>query len=253
MVVLMRGRVNVQCQCQFAVPLQTCTLLVTFKGLLEVAISILRCITFGFLLDTLALASNKDLMLAWLIFFARERRVARCQTWVTTDTELLSTRLSAGLFTFSRAMTLLLTSMCATLETPPTKFAAPDFVQPTRLVLHSVFSTQARFSCEKWALGAAFLVHVTVVSNLRMAAGLWTFALETTRWRLRAARQRRLQNRTATVTADLIKNGIPTGSASAFVTEFLTAMIRVAAFERAAAASSTNVLRLESLVWLSRY
>jgi len=73
MVVIMGCSINIEGQSQFAISLQACTLIVAFQRLLEIALATLGRIASRLLLDTLALASNKDLMLARLVLFARER------------------------------------------------------------------------------------------------------------------------------------------------------------------------------------
>jgi hypothetical protein len=118
--------------------------------------------------------------------------VAWSQAWVTANTELFTTGLSAWFFALSGSMTLLLTLVGTTLQSPSADLAAANLVQPTWLVLEYALTTQARLGRQKSTLGTWLVVSVASVIQLRMAAVLGSLALEATWWRLRAAGQRGL-------------------------------------------------------------
>lgn len=178
-------RVNVERKCQNAITLQSCTFFVALEHLFQITVAVTRSIALGFLLDSLAFAGNEDLVWAWLLFFARLREMAGCQARVATNTELFATCLSAGVFTFSRPVALLLAFVCPTFERTSADLTAAYLSQPTWLILQNTLATQTRLGCQKSALGAWLVVLMAAVVQLRMTAILGSLALEATRRRLR--------------------------------------------------------------------
>lgn len=101
---------------------------------------------------------------------------------MTTHTELLPTGLSAGFFTLSGSMALLLAFVCAALESPTADLATADFVQPAWLVLENTLATQTRFGGQESTFRTSLVVLVAAVVQLRMATILGSLTLETA-WR----------------------------------------------------------------------
>jgi hypothetical protein len=139
------------------------------------------------LFDSLALASDKDLVLARLFFLASRRKVTSRHAWVTAYSELFPTCLLARLFTLAGTMALLLTLVSATPKSFSTNVSATDIRKPAWLVLQHVLATQTGLSSQKWAFRAAFFVSVAVVTHLRMTTVFGTLAREAAWGRLRTA------------------------------------------------------------------
>jgi hypothetical protein len=83
----------------------------------------------------LALASDEDLVLTRLLFFAWNWRMASGHARMTANAELLAARLRAGLLAFSGAVALLLALVRTTSQTLPAHFATAHLGEPARLVL----------------------------------------------------------------------------------------------------------------------
>ena len=228
-------RVDIECQRKLAVALKTCTLFVALQRLLVVAFARLRGIALGFLLDPLTIASDDDLVLARLVFLARLREVTRSHIGMATRTEFLAASLLTRLFALASTVTLLLAFVDTTLQHASADLTTTDLAEPAGLVLDDVLATHTRLSCQVRTLGAILFVSVTSMANLRVAAAFRSLAGETTRGWPSTTRKRGLQNGTSTIAADLVEDGIPARAARSLVTEFLTTMLRVAAFQLATA------------------
>lgn len=237
--------IDIQRQCELAVALKTCALLIALQCLLAVAFAGPRGVTLRFLLDPLTLASNDDLVLTGPIFFARLREVAGCHVRMTTDTQFLAASLLAGLFAFTTAVALLLALVYAALQGTTTDLAAANFAEPTRLVLDNILAAQAGLGRQVRALWAVFLVTVTIVADLRVTAALWPLTRESAWRRPSTTRERRLQHSPAAIAADLVEDRISTSTARTFVTKLLAAVLWVAAFQLATARARANVLCLK--------
>ena len=137
--------IDIERQGQIAVAFKASALIVAFESLLQVAFRIFGSTAFGLLLDTLAFASDEDLVLAGFLLFAGHGRVAESHAWVPAGIEVLSARLCARLFARSGNMALFPAFMGTTAQAFPTDIGASDFGQPARLVLERVPTTQARF------------------------------------------------------------------------------------------------------------
>lgn len=70
MIILVSSRVDVKRQGEFAVAFESRALVVALQRLIEVTRTVLGGIALCFLLDALALACHKDLVLACFVFFA---------------------------------------------------------------------------------------------------------------------------------------------------------------------------------------
>ena len=171
---------------------------------------------------------------------------------MTTYTQFFAARLVAGLFALPRTMTLLLTSVCTTLQSSTTYVTATDLLEPAWLVLERVLAAHARLGRKERALGAALIVLVTVMSDLRMSASLGPPAVEAAGWWFGTAWQRRLQYSTATMATELVEDGFATGTAGALMTQLLTTMGRVTTLQLATTWTRADMLRFEVLLRIAR-
>jgi hypothetical protein len=96
--------VNIQRKSELPIPLQTCTLLIALQALRSITLCALGSSTFRFLLDALAIASDKYLVLTWFVFLADGRHMtfelARMRAGLLLATTLLTSL--SSIFTFSR-------------------------------------------------------------------------------------------------------------------------------------------------------
>jgi hypothetical protein len=119
--------------------------------------------------------------------------------------------------------------MGTTFQRPTANLTTSDFRQPTGLILERVLSAETSLRHQEWTFGAAFVIHMAIVSNLRVTAGFRSFAIESTRRGLRTAWQRRLKDCPAAMTTDLIEDGLATSSASALMAKLEATVVRIAA------------------------
>lgn len=132
--------IHVEGQSQLVIALQACTLFVTLERLLRVAISMLGSSTLRFLLDSLAIARDKDFVLTGFVFFTDRWEVTWRHAWMPTDTQLLATGLSARLFTLSWPVALLLAFVCSTLKSLSAHVSTPDIRKPAWLILQHILA-----------------------------------------------------------------------------------------------------------------
>ena len=184
--------IDIERQRKLAVALKTCAFLVALQSLLVVAFAGLGSVAFCLLLDSLALASNDDLVLARLVFLARLWKVTGCHVRMPTDTQFFAAGLLARFFTLATTVTLFLTLVNTTLQGATTDLATTDLAEPARLVLDDVFATQTWLCRQVRAFRTVLFVTVTVVANLRVATILWSFARKSARRRPSATGKRRL-------------------------------------------------------------
>jgi hypothetical protein len=128
----------------------------------------------------LAIASNEDLALAWLLFLAGEGSVAHVLVWMTTHFLGFATLLLAGLairiFALSRPVARFTTEVRSTTQLVATYVAATHILQPALLVLESLLPAHAPLLHKKGAFGTSLIVLVTVVRHLRVATCFRAFA-----------------------------------------------------------------------------
>jgi hypothetical protein len=148
----------------------------------------------------------------------------------------------ACVFAFPRPMASPLAAVKTALQFLATELAASYIRQPARLVLQPILAAHAVLGREKRTFWAILAVQVAVVGHLRVAAYLGPPAFEHARGRLRAARQRGLQNRLSAVATDLVEHCFATRVAKSSMAQFLALV--VAAFEQPFADSSADMLRL---------
>jgi len=74
--------VDVERKCKLSIPLKSSTFLITLQRLVSITFCQLRGIAPRFLLNTLAVTRDEDLVLARLVLSARRRSVARVGAWV---------------------------------------------------------------------------------------------------------------------------------------------------------------------------
>lgn len=158
----------------------------------------------------------------------------------------LSARLSAScaveshIFAVSWSMAKLLAKMQITFELLAAWLAAPRFLKMTRLTMQLLFTAGAPLFNQEWAFGAASFLWVAVMLDRRVAAFGTSRAVETAFWRAGSARLRRLQNCSATVTANLCKDGLWAARARPTVAHLLA--IVVSTLESTSTCSDANVL-----------
>jgi hypothetical protein len=133
-------RIDLQGSSKLVVAFEARTLFVALQCLLSVPVPLLRRCAFGLLLDPLTIASNEDLVLTGLFFFAGRGEMTRRHAWMTAYTKLLATRLSAWLFTLSWAVTLLLTFMRTTSESFAAYISTTNIGKPAWLVLQNILA-----------------------------------------------------------------------------------------------------------------
>lgn len=237
--------IDIECQSKLAIALETCTLLIALQRLLTVAFAGLRGVTLSFLFDPLTVAGNDDLVLTRPFFFAQLREVARCHVRMTTDTQFPAASLLAGFLALTTAVALLLALVNTALQCTTTDLAAANFTEPTRLIFDNVLAAQARLGRQVRALGAIFLVTVTVVTYLGVPAALRPPTRKAAWRRPSTTRKRRLQHSPTAIATDLVEDGISTSTTRTFVTELLAAMLWIAAFQLATARAGANVLCLK--------
>jgi hypothetical protein len=158
----------------------------------------------------------------------------------------LLTRSTPSIFAITIPMARLGTEMRATLELSATDLSAAHVFQPALLVLETLLTTHTALLNKEGTSRASFVVHVTIVLNLRMAARLGTIALEAAWRRLSATGQRRCQNSTTTVAVDFVEDGLSTRAARTLVAKIFAEV--VAAFERSATDTGTNMLSLKAVI-----
>jgi hypothetical protein len=158
----------------------------------------------------------------------------------------LLTRSTPSIFAITLPMARLGAEMRATLELPTTDLSTAHVFQPALLVLETFLATHTALLNEERTSRTSLIVHVAIVLDLRMAARLGTIALEAAWRRLSATGQRRSQNGTTTVAVDFVEDGLSTRAAWTLVAKILAEV--VAAFERSATDTGTNVLSLKAVV-----
>lgn len=164
---------------------------------------------------------------------------------MTANAQLLAAGLPAWVLAFSRTVALLLAGMCSTFQLATADLPATHLREPTGLVLDLVLSAQACLGNEERTLRTAFIVLVAVVGDLWMATSLRSLTVESAGWRLGATWERRLDDRPAAMTAQLMEDGLAASSASALVAELLAAMVRISTLQRPATAARADVFRFE--------
>lgn len=133
----------------------------------------------------LTIAGNDDLVRAGLVFLAWIRRVAYLLTRMAAGLLGFPTRLLAlavRILAFTRPVASLATDVGAAFELAATNFTAFDIFKPALLVFQRLLAADATLFYQKWTLWARFIVLVTIMSNLRVSAALWSLALVTA-WR----------------------------------------------------------------------
>jgi len=158
----------------------------------------------------------------------------------------LMTRSTPSIFTIAISMTRLGAEMRATFELPAADLSAAHVFQPALLVLETLLATHTALFDKEGTSRAALVVHVTVVLDLRMSTCFGTIALEAAWRRLSATGQRRCQNGPTTVAVNFIENGLSTRAAGTLVAKIFAKV--VAAFERSATDTGTNVLSLKAVI-----
>ena len=184
-------------------------------------------------------------MLTRPVFFTWLREVAVRHVRVTADAQLLAASLLARFFALTATMTLLLALVYAAFQSTTADLTAADFAEPAGLVLNNILAAQAVLGGQVWALGAVFFVAVTIMTNLRVTAALWSLARETAWWWSSTTGKRRLQHCPTAIAADLVEDSVSAGAARTFVTELLAAMFGVAAFQLAITRTCAYMLCLK--------
>lgn len=141
-------------------------------------------------------------------------------------------RLSASLRTMSTrgcrilAITIsvaqLLALMQATLQHLATRTATTGFLEMARLTVQLLFPTRTPLVHQEWALGAGNVIRVTVMTNGGMTTAGSSLAVKAALGWASATWLWWLQNRPATVAANLMEYGLRTASAGSSVAHLLT-------------------------------
>jgi hypothetical protein len=178
--------IDIERECQSTVALQSGTLFVARQRLFEVTLAGLRCVASHLLLLSLTFASDEDLVGAGFVLLTSSGSVADGLVWMITGllglaTGLL-TRSTPSVFTFAFSVTRLGAEVRAALKLPATDLSTADVLQPALLVLETLLATHTALFDKEGTSGTAFVVHVTIVLDLRMPASLGTIALEAA-WR----------------------------------------------------------------------
>lgn len=158
----------------------------------------------------------------------------------------LLTRLSSSIFTFASTVAHLLAEVRAALELLSTNLSTTGIFKPALDIPEVLLAAHAALLYQKGAFWAGFIAQMTVVLDLRMAAGFGSVALVATRWWLSSTWQRRLQDSTATIAADLVKDGFPACTAWAFMAQLFANMI--ATFQRPTTGACTDMFWFEAVV-----
>lgn len=132
---------------------------------------------------------------------------------------------STSIFAFSWPVAGFRTTMKATLESLPTDFTAANIAQPTWLILQLLSPAQTRLRCKERTFRTRLLVQMAIVWNLRVAAVLLAFTLESAGRRTSTAWQWRLEYSATAGTADLVKDSFSTGVARSFVAELWAGVV----------------------------
>ena len=206
--------INVERQSKLPIALKLSTLVVAGQRFCAISFAVFRGTALHFLFLGLALTGDVYFILAWLVLFAREGGVTRMlDVWVAARLLWLTTRLLAWLpiCVFALAGTMALSTACVN---PASKLsaadlAASDISQPARLIFHSLLAAHTTLLHEERTLGARFVIQMAIVGDLRMTARLGSCAWIPARRRLGTAWQRRLQNSSSAVAAELVKDGLP--------------------------------------------
>lgn len=170
---------------------------------------------------------------------------------MTTSFQLFSAYLSAWLLTLAGAMALLLTLVKATSKQAPANLSTANLVKPTRLVLQHVLAAHACLRCQEGTIRTSNITLMTIVGCLRMRAWFRSFARESTGWWICSTRKWWLQDCSATIATDLLKDGFAAGPTCTFVAEFLTSVIGISALQLASTAARADMLCLEAVFRVS--
>lgn len=162
----------------------------------------------------------------------------------------LLTSLAVCILALSRSMARLAAKVRAASELVATNLTATDILEPTLLILEGLLPTHAPLLHKKRAFRTSLIILVAVVRHLRMTACLCSLTGVTARWWPRSARKRRMQDRTATATANLVENCLTTCTAWTFVAKLLTNMCT--AFQQTTTLSSADVLGFKHIFNRSR-
>jgi hypothetical protein len=178
--------IDIERECQSTVALQSGTLFVARQRLFEVTLAGLRCVASHLLLLSLTFASDEDLVGAGFVLLTSSGSVADGLVWMITGllglaTGLL-TRSTPSVFTFAFSVTRLGAEVRAALKLPATDLSTADVLQPALLVLETLLATHTALFDKEGTSGTAFVVHVTIVLDLRVPTSLGTIALEAA-WR----------------------------------------------------------------------
>jgi len=242
--------IDIEREGQPTVTFQSGALFVARQRLRKVSVTGLGSITSHLLLLSLTFTSNEDLVGASLVLFTSSGSMADGLVWVLTSLFGLAagllTRSTPSIFTIAITMTRLGTEMRATFELPAADLSAAHVFQPALLVLETLLATHTALFDKEGTSGTALVVHVTVVLDLRMSTCFGTIALEAAWRRLSATGQRRCQNGPTTVAVNFIENGLSTRAAGTLVAKIFAKV--VAAFERSATDTGTNVLSLKAVI-----
>lgn len=168
---------------------------------------------------------------------------------VTTKRLGLPTRLLARLgrvLAFLRPMAIFLTEMGTALEGLAADLTTARVCQPARHIFQHPLAAQARLFGQERALRTVVLVRVAVMRALGVTTGLGPLTWESARRRLRATGLRRKQDRSSTITRDLLEDCFSAGVACTLVAEFRACV--AFAFQRSTTDSRTDVLCFDILV-----
>lgn len=168
---------------------------------------------------------------------------------MTTQGFRLPTRLLAGfqcILTVAWSMAVLFTSVRTTLECCTANAATSSVRQPAGLILQHLLATKTDFLRKIGTLRTGLIVRVAVMRRLRMSTSFRTFTRSRARGRLRATRQRRMQDRSTAVTRDLLEDRLPASIAWPFVADLRASV--ASAFQQPATNPSADMFSFHILV-----
>lgn len=147
-------------------------------------------------------------------------------------------------------MTIFLAKVRAAFERLTANLTAARICEPARYIFHHLLAAQALLLGQERTLWASIGIGMAVMRRLWMAARLGPLAWERTwRW-LCAAWLWRIQDRSSTVTRDLLEDCLSTSVTCAFVTELRAGV--PSAFQRSTANPRADMLCLDIFVKRSK-
>ena len=161
---------------------------------------------------------------------------------LSANLRAVSTR-CCRIFAITITMAQLLALMQAALQHLATRTSTTGLLEMARLTVQLLFPTRTPFVYQEWALGAGNVIRVAVMTNCGMTTAGSSLAVEAALGWASATWLRWLQNRPATIAADLMEYGLRTASAGSTVAHLLAVVTTT--FQWPSTCLDADVLRFD--------